>query len=455
MEEVTCEICGSAEYDVLLNKLWLCEKHNWSKDRIILFYNNVPVNYRNVCCKQCGLVYINPRMTDEETIEFYKRQYREEFTAGKKNESWKLPFTNLHLGIEIYNAVVRYDFLERLGYLREGINTLDIGSSLGALPAYLKAKGCNAYGVEISQFSEYTKDLFGVDTIFKMTFEDFQTDMKFDIITICDALEHFSHPQKVLLKIRYMLKDDGIVLIEVPDIFKPHKALLGFFSNAHLFTFSPNSIRNLLNITGFEVLQFEYGGYCMNMRVIAKKSEAKKMQFKDDFPAIVDFVLRYNKCYSALEEYRRGSLSYESAMAVINETIPEYSVIKFLEALRLIDKGDIAGGKRLLFECLQSDFNEENLCVQKGNIYGLLAIASFNNGDMENAKQFMEKAYELLPRFYDFPYLEELERKGFFDFRGFVFETYLSYIGLSEVREILKKQQSRYNVKNMRKKTGR
>ncbi len=442
MEDVACEICGSAEYDLLLDKLWLCEKYNWKKEGRILFSDGVPVNYRNVCCKSCGLAYINPRMTDEETVEFYKRQYREEFTAGEKSESWKLPFPNLHLGIEIYNAVVRYDFLERLVYLKKGINTLDIGSSLGALPAYLKEKGCNAYGVELSQFADYTNKLFGIDTIFRVPFEDLKTDIKFDIITICDALEHFPHPKKALLKIRGLLKDDGIVLIEVPDIFKPHKSVLTFFSNAHLFTFSPNSIKNLLNITGFEVLHFEYGGYCMNMRVIAKKSEAKKMQFKDDFPAIVDFVSRYSKCYSAFEKYKSGSLSYESAMAVINETIPEYSVIKFLEAFRLIDKGDIAGGKGLLFECLRSDFNEESPNVQKGNIYGLLAIVSFKNGDMENAKQFMEKAYELLPRFYDFPHLAELERKGFFDFRGFVFETSLSYIGLSEIRKILKKQQS-------------
>lgn len=438
MEDVVCEICGSAEYGVLLDKLWLCEKYNWKKEGRILFSDGIPVNYRNVCCKQCGLVYINPRMTDEETIKFYESQYREIYTAKDETKIDNLSFTNVHLGLEIYNAVVRYDFLKRLGYLKKGINTLDIGSSFGALPAYLKERGCNAYGVELSQFADYTNELFGVDTIFRVPFEDLKTDIKFDMVTICDALEHFSHPKNVLLKIRDLLKDDGIVLIEVPDIFKPHKPLFGFLSNAHLYTFSPNSIKNLLNIGGFEFLHFEYGGYCMNMRVVARKGKFREIEFRDDFNSIADFFLRYDKVYSAMENYNRNILSFESAMKVVKETISEYNPIKFIEAFRAYEKGDFARAKELLMECLQSDFNEEDLNFQKGNIYGLLAIICFNTGDMVYARFFLKQAFELLPKLYEFPYLEGLANKGVFNIKEFVMRRGLYYEELFKMKRILK-----------------
>ena len=424
------------EYDILLDKVFLCGRNNWKKEGKVLFFNGIPVNYRNVCCKKCGLVYVNPRLTDEETVEFYKKQYREIYSAKDELKVNNLPFTNLHLGIEIYNAVVRYDFLERLGYLKKDINTLDIGSSLGALPAYLKEKGCNAYGIEVSPFSECTKDLFGIDTIFKMPFEGFQTDMKFDIITICDALEHFSHPQKVLMKIRDLLKDDGIVLIEVPDIFKPHKNLISFFSNAHLFTFSLNSMRNILNVSGFDILHFEYGGYCMNMRIVAKKAEFKKLEFRDDFNSIADFLLRYHNVYTAMDKYKQNKLSYELSMDIVKKNIPEYNVIKFTEGFRTYEKGNLSSAKELLMECLKSDFNEENLCFQKGNIYGLLAVVCFNSRDFANARHFMERAFELLPRLYGFPYLEKIAERGIFDIKKFVLDMKLSYEDLFKMKEI-------------------
>jgi 2-polyprenyl-3-methyl-5-hydroxy-6-metoxy-1,4-benzoquinol methylase len=440
MEDVVCEICGSAEYGVLLDKLWLCEKYNWKKEGRILFSDGIPVNYRNVCCKQCGLVYINPRMTDGETVEFYKKQYRKLYTANirdnKQNNNF--PFTAEHLGIEIYNAVVRYDFLKRLGYLKKEITTLDIGSSLGALPAYLKNKGCNAYGVELSQFADYTNELFGVDTIFRVPFEDLKTDIKFDMVTICDALEHFSHPKNVLLKIRDLLKDDGIVLIEVPDIFKPHKTLLGFFSNAHLFTFSPNSIKNLLNISGFEILYFEYGGYCMNMRVVAKKGVMKDLEAIDDFNFVIDFIARYDKVYDAMMQFKQNKISYESALNIVRKTIPGYNVINFIQAVRLYESGNVNKAKELLIECILSDFNEEDLTFQKGNIYGLLAIICFNTGDMVYARFFLKQAFELLPKLYEFPYLEGLANKGVFNIKEFVMRRGLYYEELFKMKRILK-----------------
>ncbi|GER92349.1 hypothetical protein A45J_0064 [hot springs metagenome] len=432
-----------------MNKLWLCEKNNWEKKSRVLFFNGVPHNYRNVCCKQCGLVYVNPRMSDWELIVFYQKQYRELCSIKDKEGN----IGNSHYGIEIYNAVTRYDFLKRLGYIKAGICTLDIGSSLGALPAYLHAKGCSAYGVELSPYASYTKELFGIDTIFRMPFDALETDLRFDIVTICDALEHFSHPKNVLLKIRNLLKDEGIVLIEIPDIFKPHKSVLGFFSNAHLFTFSPNSIKNLLDITGFDIVHFEYGGYCKNMRIVVKKGDIRVPSLKDDFHDIKDFILRYNRVYTAKEFFMQTKISYDEAQEIVKENIPAYIVIKVIEALRRYDSGDVLKAIELLRECLDSDFNEEDISLQEGNIQGLLAIMSANIGDWQSARVFMEKAFVSLPKLFDFPYLANLKERGIFDIERFIMERWLCYIELFKLKDLLEKNRLNKHAGNIKQKS--
>lgn len=111
----------------------------------------------------------------------------------------------------------------------------------------------------------------------------------------------------------------------------------------------------------------------MNMRIVAKKSDFKKLEFRDDFFAIAEFFVRYNKAYNALIAFISDKISYKSAMDIVKRTIPEYNAVKFYKACKLFEKGILRQAKELLLECVQSDFNEENIDVQKGNMYGLLA----------------------------------------------------------------------------------
>lgn len=434
VEETGCLICGSDSAAVILDKLSLVQEQQ-GHPSCLLKFRNEPANYRHVCCMQCGFIYITPRLTEEETKEFYKQQYREIYGGPLKEDhiSDTLRFHRTHLGIELFNAVNRYDHLEQLGFVREGIATLDVGSSLGCLPAYFQAKGCRAYGVELSQFGRYSKELFMLDTVFNVALEELQTDLKFNIVTICDALEHFSDPRRVLSIIRSLLVDDGIVLIEVPDVYRPRKGLVAFLSNAHLFTFSHNSILRLLAQSGFEVLHMDYGGSHMDMRVIARPRRA---ELPDEQPAtpidraeeLVDFLSRYERSYYQAMLLRMGRNSYENARMAIDSFLPDYRFIEYLEALKHIDHTPDTA-EQLLIRYLETECNEEHLGL-KGSVYALLGQLMIKKAQYDAASDYLTHAFAILPKIHRFPLLERLATKAGFNFLKFSRDYGLQYHAL-------------------------
>jgi len=434
VEETGCLLCGSDRAAVILDKLSLVRGQQ-GHPSCLLKFRNEPVNYRHVCCMQCGFIYINPRLTEEETKEFYKQQYREIYGDPLKEDhiSNTLRFHRTHLGIELFNAVNRYDHLERLGFVRDGIATLDIGSSLGCLSAYFQARGCHAYGVELSQFGRYSQELFQLDTVFNVALEELQTDLKFTIVTICDALEHFSDPRRVLSIIQSLLADDGFVLIEVPDVYRPRKGLMAFLSNAHLFTFSHNSILRLLEQSGFEVVHMDYGGSHMDMRIIARPHSAANPGERPEAPIdraeeLVDFLSRYEQSYYQAMLLLTGRSSYDTARMAIDSFLPDYRFIEYLEAMKQIDQSPDTAEK-LLIRYLETECNEEHLGL-KGSVHALLGQLMMQKAQHDAAADYLTRAFDILPKIHRFPLLERLASKTGFNFLKFSRDYGLQYHAL-------------------------
>jgi len=62
MHYITCNLCGSDEYIIL---------HSHYND----MYCRPNVEVRNVICKLCGLVYINPRIDQSDIVTLYSGTY--------------------------------------------------------------------------------------------------------------------------------------------------------------------------------------------------------------------------------------------------------------------------------------------------------------------------------------------------------------------------------------------
>jgi 2-polyprenyl-3-methyl-5-hydroxy-6-metoxy-1,4-benzoquinol methylase len=144
---------------------------------------------------------------------------------------------------------------------------LDIGSAAGFFLKAAKDYGIKKLkGIEISRFaSEYCKTNFLIDVIVS-SFEEIETDEKFDIITSWFFIEHLTNPLNELKKIYNMLEHGGIFAMSVPSFFGP----MFYFSKDqwiesrpkdHRIDLSPYSAKKILKTIGFKKVKIKICGY--------------------------------------------------------------------------------------------------------------------------------------------------------------------------------------------------
>jgi len=97
--------------------------------------------------------------------------------------------------------------------------------------------------------------------------------------------------------------------------------------------------------------------------------------------------------------------------------------------------GRFREAQAFLLRCAQGDFNEEDLHQHPGSIYALLVLCARNTGDCKRLQRYLLRALHHAPRLYQFPYLDDLKRRGIFDMDEFVTLRGLPYKSLRELEQ--------------------
>jgi SAM-dependent methyltransferase len=130
------------------------------------------------------------------------------------------------------------------------------GCGDGAFLQSLKSRGWDVYGTETSAAGCAIARAKGISVHEgELATADFP-DGVFDVITLWHVLEHLPDPVVELKRIRRMLKDDGTLVVEVPNSDSPTLRFCGGQWYAldvprHLQHFSPSTLQRLLDSTGF------------------------------------------------------------------------------------------------------------------------------------------------------------------------------------------------------------
>jgi SAM-dependent methyltransferase len=217
----TCPVCQRSRFDPFQS----------------VFENEHQLNY--VICKSCGLVLQSPRMDQNELDEFYNRDYRihQQATEDPIEKDLRMQEARAERTL----ALVEDD-------LRTVDRHLDIGSSSGALLRAFRSKyQCMSAGIEPGEaYREFSRA--AGDMVYSSQQELLETERgNFDLISMMHVLEHLPHPIAALDQLRQnLLTKDGHLLIEVPNLYE-HAS----FELAHLFAFSPRSLREILRRAGY------------------------------------------------------------------------------------------------------------------------------------------------------------------------------------------------------------
>ena len=209
METVnSCEICGSREI-----------QSAYSRRFPLLFYGEDVQ-----CCRECGLLFLSPRMDEEELKKFYCTRFATEKCYQRARPEYQ------KLAEEHFDALKPY--------LKGRI--LEVGCGKGYLIRLLKQAGYDAQGTEIGNRSE-------VPIV--------TPSGRYDMVLLIHVLEHLRHPRRMLREL-HDLPDRIYVEIPAYDLAKPHS---GYHHSAHLYDFSRDHLKRLLQEEGWNIsMEFYY-----------------------------------------------------------------------------------------------------------------------------------------------------------------------------------------------------
>lgn len=133
---------------------------------------------------------------------------------------------------------------------------LDVGCGLGFLLSALP-DGWDRYGVEVSEYAAHHAERWG--TIHNGELADAgYPDGHFDVVVLYHVIEHVPDPDALLLEVRRILKNGGVLLLGTPDFdgacarrFGERYRLL--HDQTHISLFTADSVHRLLRDHGFVI----------------------------------------------------------------------------------------------------------------------------------------------------------------------------------------------------------
>jgi 2-polyprenyl-3-methyl-5-hydroxy-6-metoxy-1,4-benzoquinol methylase len=207
------------------------------------------IQVTNVLCHRCGLVYQSPRMTEPESQDFYEQGYR------KLYQGQETPVAK-DLAIQDARATVVLNFLG--GQIKPGGHILDIGCSAGTLLKRLQEQyQAEVCGVEPGRMYRQYAQSTGLQIY--PSLEDLQQDSSqhFRLVNMMHVLEHLPDPLAYLVHLRdHLLEPEGWLLVEVPNLYG-HDC----FEVAHLVSFSPHTLTQLVERAGYKIVKIRAHGF--------------------------------------------------------------------------------------------------------------------------------------------------------------------------------------------------
>ncbi len=229
-----CYLCGSEKLKIVKKKV----------------RNNIP---REVLeCQNCSLNFLSPK--DEDLEDYYAKAYRKEYTpiigeTFNSRETFELLLPFQQERVEKINHLLKPEMI-----------ALDVGCSTGQFLYTLKDYVKECVGIEYNQKdAEFTENELGIKT-YSTSIENTDIPLNyFNIITFYQVLEHFQDPIKTLETYKKYLKDDGFIIVEVPNIqdilikgYKIETYQDFWFREPHLFNFSPSTLTYVMEKSGFK-----------------------------------------------------------------------------------------------------------------------------------------------------------------------------------------------------------
>ena len=196
-------------------------------------------------CIRCGFIYASQVPDGVSVEQHYSEQYFQPY----------LETVAIHLKKRFIKRIREIKRLKPEGKL------LDIGSGLGVFMKLALDHGYQVLGVDVSAWAcDYARKNFNL-TVHTGDFNAAgYAQGSFDVITLWHVLEHVDDPAEFLRKVSRLLKEDGLLALEVPNIGSFMAAIAGtcwelMAPREHLSYFTKHTAERALLEAGFTLVE--------------------------------------------------------------------------------------------------------------------------------------------------------------------------------------------------------
>jgi len=278
MESVVCDLCHSDQSEVVTRQ----------RDLLLKVTND---EFTIVKCSRCSLIYLNPRPSKDRLGSYYPTVYyppvqaksRPQLQLQAKRVSgqikrWVLedyygyPSTVPAGWLSIVRRMLLWpDKTLRelkgrhpLPWRGEG-KVLDVGCGAGGNLKTMQDQGWETHGIEISEVAAVHARELVTGTIHTGTLESAPfSPQSFDLILMSHSLEHLPSPVDALRLVHRLLKNDGLLIVSVPNVDSLEFRLFGPWwfhldPPRHLYHFDRRSLSGIIALAGFRLTCFRTG----------------------------------------------------------------------------------------------------------------------------------------------------------------------------------------------------
>lgn len=209
-------------------------------------------------CRQCGLVFLNPRMTPDSYGRFYDGVYRPLVSA----------FHGRLIDAETIQAEQRDYAAERAELLRPFLagggrrSMLDIGGSTGVVAHHLVQEfGLHGTLIDPAPLEVEQARRFGLDTITGLVEEHDFGARRFDVVIICQTVDHLLDIAGTLARVRQLLSDNGLLFVDIVDFraaYLRNRSVEAAIKIDHPYYLTESTMEAYLRRSGFAVLRSDF-----------------------------------------------------------------------------------------------------------------------------------------------------------------------------------------------------
>ncbi|HOL67865.1 MAG TPA: class I SAM-dependent methyltransferase, partial [bacterium] len=294
-------------------------------------------SFRLFQCRRCGLISLWPLPGTGETSSFYPPSYYED-TPARRSKLLRRA-SRLSRGLRRYILQKKHGYPHRFypwwlstavcGWFLpspdativpwiNGGRILDVGCGQGDFLLVMKSLGWETYGVEPNPAAVATATRLGISVHCGELNETMFPTRFFHVVRLHHVLEHIPNPVAVMLIIRRLLRDDGYLMITVPNINSPgFKIFRRYWWNLdvprHVYFYSPETLTRLAASTGYRICQVMHhqdrSGLVRSVGLVVARRNTKLQKIVRRLPPVQIFgsflawtgqALHHGECFTCL-----------------------------------------------------------------------------------------------------------------------------------------------------------